>query len=120
VEIRDVNAALNLETHNGSVRVVNLGGPLELSSHNGSINVDFASFQGANITMHNGSVELALPSASKFNLRTDTHHTQIQSDLPLLTRTLGGRQGNVEGTVNGGGPGLRFSSHNGQLRLRAK
>jgi hypothetical protein len=45
---------------------------------------------------------------------------QMQSDFPLLTRTLGRHQGNVEGAVNGGGPGLRFSSHNGYLRLRAK
>lgn len=119
-EIRDVDAALNVETHNGSLRVVNLGGPLELSSHNGSINVDFAWFQGADITMHNGSVELALPSGSKFDLRADTHQAHIQSDFPLVTRVLGPRQDHVEGAVNGGGPGLRFSSHNGQLRLRAK
>jgi hypothetical protein len=119
-EIHNVNAALNLDTHNGSLRVVNLGGPLELSAHNGSINVDFGSFQGANITVHNGSVELAMPSTSKFDLRTDTYHALLQSDFPLLTRMLVGRQGSVEGTVNGGGPGLRFSSHNGRLRLRAK
>lgn len=68
-EIRDIQAALNVETHNGSLRVVNLSGPLQVSSHNGSIDVDFASFQGARITVHNGLVQLALPSGSKFDLR---------------------------------------------------
>jgi hypothetical protein len=119
-EIHDVSAAVNVQTHNGSVRVVNLGGPLDVTSHNGPINADFATFQGATIATHNGSVELALPSASRFDLHTNSYRMQFQSDFPLLARTLGGHLGNVDGTVNGGGPGLRFSSHAGHLRLLTK
>jgi len=119
-EIRDLSAALNVGTHNGSLRAVNLDGPLEAHGHNGSVTVDFASFHGADITTHNGSAELTLPSASKFDLHADTRHARIESDFALLTRTLGGRQASIGGTVNGGGSSLRFSSHNGQLRLRAK
>jgi DUF4097 and DUF4098 domain-containing protein YvlB len=119
-EIRDLNAALTLDTHNGTLRALNLGGPLEVDAHNGNIEVEFASFHGANLSMHNGSAELSLPSNSRFDLRTSVHHADVQSDFPLYTRTFGRRDRSVEGSVNGGGPTLRFDSHNGLLRLRSR
>jgi hypothetical protein len=119
-ELHDVNGALNVDTHNGSLRVVNLGGPLEVSSHNGSISVDFASFQGATIMTYNGSTELSLPSSSSFDLHADSRHERVESDFPMVIRTLGRRWESVEGTVNGGGARLRYNSHNGGLRLMKK
>ena len=119
-EIRDLQAALNVGTHNGSLHAVNLDGPLEVNGHNERVTVEFLSFHGADITTHNGSADLALPSTSHFDLRADTRRTRLESDFPLLTRTLGRRQDRIEGTVNGGGSLLRFSSHNGELRLRSK
>jgi hypothetical protein len=120
IEIRDLNAALNLETHNGSVEVSNLRGALELSMHNGRATVDFAAFTAdSRIETHNASVELSMPAASKFELRSDGHNNVMQSDFAVLTR-MSGRRGNLEGSVNGGGPALRLSSHNGHFRLRAR
>jgi hypothetical protein len=120
VEIRDVDAALNLETHNGSLHAENHGGPLDVSAHNGSVKIEFATFRGANLTLHNGSAELLLPAGSHFDLHGDTHHASIHSDFSLLTRAFHRDAGHLEGTVNGGGPALRFSSHNGRLRIRSK
>jgi DUF4097 and DUF4098 domain-containing protein YvlB len=121
VEMRDVNAPLSLEKHNGSARLVNLGGPLELSAHNGDFHVDFSTFKGATLDMHNGSAELVLPSSSRFELRSSSHNGRVDSDFAVLTRTMGRRRDqNVEGSVNGGGPSLRLSSHNAHFRLRAK
>ena len=121
VEMRDVQAALSLETHNGSARIVNLGGPLEINAHNGDFQVDFAAFKGASVDMHNGSAELTMPRSSSFELRTNTHNGHVNTDFAVLTRTTGRRRDlNIEGPVNGGGPSLRLSSHNGNFRLRAK
>jgi len=121
VEIRDVHADLSLDTHNGSARVVNLGGRLELTSHNGDFYVDFSTFQGANVELHNGSVELVMPSSSKFDLRSSSHNGRVDSDFSVLTHTMGRHHDeNIEGTVNGGGPSLRLSSHNAHFRLWAK
>lgn len=121
VEMRDVNAALTLETHNGTARIVNLGGPLELNAHNGDFHVDFSTFKGATVDMHNGSAELSLPASSRFDLRSDSHNGRVDSDFSILTHTMGRRRDqNIEGSVNGGGPSLRLNSHNAHFRLRAK
>ena len=121
VEMRDVNAALNLDTHNGSARIVNLGGPLEVNAHNGKFYVDFSSFKGATLDMHNGTAELVMPSSSRFDVRSSSHNGNVDSDFSILTRTMGRRnRGSLEGSVNGGGASLRLSFHNGHVRLRRK
>ena len=119
-EIRDLRAALTIATHNGSLRVTDFDGPLQVNAHNGTVIADFASFRGADITTHNGSVELALPSGTAFNLHADTRHASVQSDFPVVVHTWGRRGGSLDAVVSGGGPLLHFSSHFGQLRLVSK
>jgi hypothetical protein len=122
-DIRDVNAAVHLSTHNGTVRMANLAGPLDLRMHNGWARVDFASFtQESRVSMHNGVAEFALPAASRFEFDSRGHHARVDSDFepPTHASYYGPHGGNVGGTVNGGGPALRFVSHNGSIRLRKK
>lgn len=123
-DIRDVNAAVRVGTHNGMVRVENLAGPLDLSMHNGWARVDFASFTAdSRISTHNGVVELALPAATSFDFESRGHRARVDSDFqPATHASYYGRhgEGNVRGTINGGGPDLRIVSHNGSVRLRKK
>jgi DUF4097 and DUF4098 domain-containing protein YvlB len=120
-EIRDVNAPLQISTHNGAVRVVNLGGPIDLSMHNGYANVDFASFnQDSRINTHNGTVELALPASSRFNVDARGHHIHVASAFPVVTRTSDSARGDVAGSINGGGPSLHLTAHNGAFRISSK
>ena len=123
-DIRDVNAAVHLATHNGMVRVANLGGPLDLRMHNGWARVDFASFTtDSRIVTHNGVIEVALPAATAFDFDSRGHHVRVDSDFQPATHASyydRYRGGNVGGTVNGGGPDLRFVSHNGSIRIRKK
>ena len=111
-DIRDVNAAVRIDTHNGDVRVASLTGPLDLRMHNGWARVDFASFsQASHISTHNGVVELGLPAGSRFNFDSRGHHVHVESDFPLTTTASYYRATSrkVSGSVNGGGPNLRSS-----------
>jgi hypothetical protein len=120
-DIRDVNAAVEIGTHDGSVWIGNLGGPLELNMHNGDAHVDFASFtHESRVVTHNGTVELALPASSKFDLRAQGHNIHMDSDFPSTVRSSDFGRHSVNGQVNGGGPELRLISHNGRFQLRSK
>jgi DUF4097 and DUF4098 domain-containing protein YvlB len=119
-EVRDVGAPLRVETHNGTLRVYNLNGPLDVIAHNGETMVDFRTFRGATIAVHNGTTDLTLPRASRFDLRTSSHNGALASDFQMMTTASVRRGNDVDATVNGGGSPLRFESHNGSLRLRAK
>ena len=120
VEVHDLHAALSVSTHNGQIDVSGLAGALDLDTHNGNARVQFASWTGASsVDTHNGDVELVMPAASRFDLRTSAHNGRVQSDFAVTTRNLGRRGANLDGSVNGGGPALHLTTHNGNFRLRA-
>jgi len=119
IEVYDLRAALKISTHNSRVMVSGFAGALELDTHNGNAKVQFASLTASTrVAMHNGYVELLIPANSKFNLQTRSHRAQVHSDFPISTRNILQRGGNAEGIVNGGGPVLSLSSHNGNFRIR--
>ncbi len=120
VAVHDLHAALSVTTHNGQIDVSGLAGALDLDTHNGQVRVQFASLTGASsVDTHDGDVELVMPAASRFNLQTSAHNGRVQSDFAVTTRTIGRRDAHVDGAVNGGGPTLRLTTHNGNFRLRA-
>jgi hypothetical protein len=119
--IRDVTAPLDVATHNGSVWVANFDGPLDLSMHNGNAHVEFASFTHASrVDSHNGSAELLLPVASRFQIHSIGHRMNVDSDFPVTMRASDFGRHHVDGQANGGGPELRLTSHNGSFRIRSK
>jgi hypothetical protein len=120
VEVHNLHAALSISTHNGQIEVSGLAGALDLDTHNGNARVQFASLTApSSVDTHNGDVELTMPSASRFNLQTSGHNGRVQSDFAITTRNIGRRADNVNGAVNGGGPTLHLTTHNGNFRLRA-
>ncbi len=120
VEVRNLHAALSISTHNGQIDVTGLTGSLDLDTHNGNARIQFASLTApSSVETHNGDVELTMPAASRFTLQTSGHNGRVQSDFGISTRTIGRRGGNVDGAVNGGGPSLRLTTHNGNFHLRA-
>lgn len=120
-DVHDVRAAVRIEMHNGSAHLTGLDGPLEVEAHNGEVTADLVSFHGADLTSHNGSVELALPSTAAFRLHADSWRGAVQSDFPVSVDEWGPRRSrNLDAAVGTGGPTLRFSTHGGRLRLVSK
>lgn len=108
-----------VRSHNGAVHVRDLAGAADIETHNGDIDVEFASFaRTSRLTTHNGAVEVAMPAASRLTLNANAHRRNpVSSDFPLLIRTS---HPVLAATINGGGPELRFTAHNGELTLRKR
>ncbi|HEU5021097.1 MAG TPA: DUF4097 family beta strand repeat-containing protein [Bryobacteraceae bacterium] len=120
VEVHNLHAALSVSTHNGEIDISGLAGALDLDTHNGNAKVQFTSLTTAStVDTHNGDVELTMPAASRFTLQTSSHNGRVQSDFAVTTRSIGRRGSHFDGTVNGGGPTLRLTTHNGNFHLRA-
>ena len=120
IEVRELHAALSIFTHNSRIIVTGLAGAFKLDTHNSDAKVAFSSLTApSQVDMHNGDVELLLPSSSRFDLQTSSHNARVHSDFPVTTRGTRNRGSDLEGKVNGGGPSLRLNSHNGSFRIRA-
>ncbi len=117
--VSDLAADLEIDTYKGEVRVSRLAGGFDYQSHRGEARVEFAKLGPTSIDTYRGDVELRMPRASAFDLRTDLgRHARLDSDFPLVIRSTAGRERSFQGPVNGGGPRLRIKSYRGSFRLR--
>jgi len=117
IQIADLRGAINLTTHKGKVDLRGIEGPLELTTHKGEVRVAFSKWaQASRITTHKGDIDVSLPKSSKFDLEAVVgRRGEFQSDFAGANLVS---QGVYRGSVNGGGPSLRLTTHKGHFHLR--
>jgi len=112
-----VQGDVRITAHNGSIDLQNVGGAATVNAHNADVHVEFNRFtRPSEIETHNGEIDIRLPSNARVNVNASAHHLDINSDFPVVAREM--NRDTYIGGVNGGGPELRMTTHNGSLRLR--
>lgn len=115
--VRGLRNDVEVDTHNGAVDIGDLDGAAQVETHNGTVQLAFARFsKSARITTHNGSIEVHMPQSAAFRIDAEGHHLSFDSDFAATTKGL--ESDRFTGDVNGGGPALRISTHNGSVRIR--
>ena len=119
VKAAGLAGAVNVETHNGDVALTALSGGASVETHNGDVDLDFARVAAASrIQTHNGEARVSVPADARISLSADGHRRNpVSSELPVAVRTS---SGSWNASLNGGGTELRFTTHNGTLRLRRR
>jgi DUF4097 and DUF4098 domain-containing protein YvlB len=108
---------------NGEVRASNLRGAASLSSVNGLIEADFDNLQTGtriNLDTVNGTVNLTIPSDANATFRADSVNGNIANDfgLPVRKGKYVGRD--LYGKVGSGDVQIRLNSVNGGLSIKRK
>lgn len=118
VRVTGLRNDVRVNSHNGSVEVADLDGSADIETHNGDIRVGYRNFaRSSSFETHNGGIDIRLPAGAKFHVNASGHHMDVDSDFPTMV-TRAPHEGRYVGDINGGGPELRVSTHNGSLRLR--
>ena len=117
VRVAGVQGDVRITAHNGRIDLSEIGGGASVSAHNADVHVAFNRFDRASdIETHNGEIDVRLPGSTRFNVNASGHHLDINSDFPVVARQLSSES--YMGGVNGGGPELRLTTHNGSVRLK--
>jgi hypothetical protein len=121
IGVSDLQGELRINTHKGSVSVARQNGAVRLDTHKGDARVEFVSFnKESRFDTHKGEIEVVIPGRVGFELDSEMGkgaNLDSAYDLSGL-RKQDRREAQYKGSVNGGGPLLRMSSHKGQIRLR--
>jgi hypothetical protein len=127
VEADGSSGALRLHTNFGDIRAVRAtDATLDLETSNGDVTFEgrLADAPAANAKggpAHSarsnfGDVTAAIDPAARLDLLLETDFGDVSSDLPLtVSGTVSGDR--LTGKLNGGGPRLELSTHNGAVRL---
>lgn len=124
MDLRRVVGRVDVNTHDGTLTAEALEGGLWLESHDGSASVSFAALtDDVSADTHDGDVRLTLPAVAGFDLNTDLDDDgDMVSDFDLRSIRIADEDDevNYRGDINGGGPAIRFESHDGDLTLRSR
>ncbi|PEN13779.1 hypothetical protein CRI94_06840 [Longibacter salinarum] len=118
IRLSNIAGAVEIDTHDGSVEATGLQGPFEVDTHDGKIDAAFTSLNdGVEIDSHDARVILRLPAEAAFTLRTDMGddaRIDVEPEMNVESRD----EGDLRATVNGGGPEIYVSSHDGSVTIR--
>jgi hypothetical protein len=115
--VKGLRGDVKVDSHNGSVDLADFEGAASIETHNGPVSIAYRRFtKPTRLETHNGSIEIRMPAEERFRIDAHGHHLGVSSDFPIVTEGFG--ESRYVGNVNGGGPELRFTTHNGSLRLR--
>ena len=118
-QISGIQGDVEFQTYKGTARIEGLQGAFNLDTYKGDIRAIFARFSGASrISTYKGTVDVALPRASAFELRTGLgRRAGFDCDFSRTIHSVR-RQSEIDGAVNGGGPALHVTSYRGDIRVR--
>ena len=117
VKVTALRNDVKINTHNGDIDINDFDGGADIESHNGDVHLGYRNFtKSARVETHNGGIDFKLPAQARFHVNASGHHMDMSSDFPITVGAMGDSR--YVGDVNGGGPELRVSTHNGALKLR--
>ncbi|HTL04068.1 MAG TPA: DUF4097 family beta strand repeat-containing protein [Vicinamibacterales bacterium] len=115
-------SALKAAIVNGTVRLMDMSGPIDAVSVNGSLSAELASVTApVRLEITNGQLTLQVPKSSKANLVVRVVNGRLNvSGLTDVGEPRGNRIRNLEAALNGGGPVIDLRATNGRLSIEGK
>ncbi len=109
ITIEKATGAIAVETRNSTVDIAQPGGAVRASSSNGSIRYSGNVAGEVDLEAANGSIRMAVPRDSRFEIDAESRHGSVRSDLSVR------ESGPVEG--QGPAPKVRLRTRNGSIHL---
>jgi len=137
IEVTGVNGEVDVNNTNGDVSLKNISGTVVAHALNGKILVNFTSVSDKPMAFSslNGDIDVTFPASIKANIILTNNQGDVYSDFDLAMQTTPPKQvvedgrskggkfkvkidRSVVGTINGGGPEIRFKNFNGDIFIR--
>jgi hypothetical protein len=126
VRLRSVSGRVEIDAHDSNIEAEGLRGGLKVDTHEGDGRFAFDELtDDVEIDTHDGDITLLLPAGTGFDLHTDfdDEDADLRADFDLAPYRISDdddEEVNYAGSVNGGGPRLSLSTHDGDFEIRTQ
>lgn len=120
ISVNDADGQVEASTGNGTIRVSTAKGPVSAHTGNGGIDVEMKSLSrndDMDFTTGNGSITVAFPANLSARIDANGSFRNFETDFPI-DMGRGWSSNHVRGTIGSGASNIRFSTGNGQIRLK--
>jgi hypothetical protein len=113
-----IRGDVDADTSGGSVRLLDVDGKIRGNTSGGSVECRLVGLnRGISATTSGGSIQLTVPRATRANLAATTSGGSIHSDLSVSTTSQ--QEGQLKGSINGGGEPIDAHTSGGSISLHA-
>jgi len=113
-----IRGGVDAETSGGDVRLLHVDGKIRGQTSGGNVQCSLVGInRGISATTSGGSIQLTVPRATRANLEATTSGGSIHSDLSVSTTSQ--EDGQLKGSINGGGEPIDAHTSGGSISLRA-
>jgi hypothetical protein len=139
IRVENLSGEIELESANGDIKLLNVAGPVTANTTNGDIEAVLnraAADKPMSFVTFNGDVDVTLPADAKASFRIKSTMGELYTDFDLVLKSLlaepektTAKEGAkfrvsleraVYGTINGGGPEIKFQNYRGNIYIRKK
>jgi hypothetical protein len=119
VRLRDLEGGIEAETYSSDFEAVDIAGSIRLETFSGDATIAARALtDDCRFESFSGDVELRLPADAGFDLDVELGMSgDLDSDFALDNVETEGNE--YRGSVNGGGPRIRFETFSGDLEIRS-
>lgn len=118
--IEAVRGPVHISTYKERIQMrnVDVRGSLYIKTYKGEVDAELTGIgDGATIDTYKGDITLRLPQNYGMTLDySGDRRSDLDSDFPISTSRVS--SDSLRGSINGGGPRLRFDSYKGTLKIR--
>lgn len=138
IVVSGIEGELDVHNSNGNVTCTNVSGSVLAHSLNGDVKVSLVRSAGKPMAFSslNGEIDVTLPADTKANVSFKAANGEVYSDFDVTVQPAAPQQitegrdssgkgkfrvkidRSVRGTINGGGPEIQFTNHNGDIYIR--
>jgi len=118
--LESIAGSVEIDTHDSPISARGLRGGVTIDAHDGDIDLEFAAVTGEiRIDSHDAEARLTLPADAGFDIATNMGD-DADLDIEPSMSDVSIDDNRIRGSVNGGGPRIRVSSHDGRLSIRTQ
>ncbi len=120
IRITGISGDVDGTTHNGRIVCEEVSGDVKLKTHNGKVNVVYAKSSAAvcevSLITHNGNIEFTAPPSFSAKADIRTHNGSIRTELAI---TVVGKfsKSKLAGKIGAGEGTLYLETHNGSIKI---
>ncbi len=127
LNIENVQSEIHVSLNHNSVYLKDVTGPMTINTVHGDVEAKFSTVSQNNpisIASAHGHIDVALPEATKANMRLSSNWGEIFTDLNIDVEKSGDMRkissSVVKGKINGGGVDISLSSTHSDVYLRKR
>ena len=117
IKAENAQGTLHLETSGGDIKLYDIDADLNASTSGGNISAELQDNKGIELETSGGDISVTVPNSITADVDAETIGGDVDCELEFSGKL---KNGEMHGTINGGGKSIRARTSGGDIKIKGK